>query len=216
MIEYGINTVGEGLQVFEPVTLGFPSRNNIGKTGFSGTVIGKNAVLRSGTIIYCDVTIGDQFQSGHNVLIREKTRIGDRVAIGTATVIDGTTTIGSDVNLQSMGTTTIGSDVNLQSMVYIPTNTKIGNHVFIGPNAVLTNDRYPPTGIGGLNGPKIKNGAAIGANATILPGICIGEGALVAAGAIVTRDVPAYTLAIGAPATIQPLPDPISRRTSDR
>jgi len=202
MIEYGINTVGEGLQVFEPVTLGFPSRNNIGKTGFSGTVIGKNAVLRSGTIIYCDVTIGDQFQSGHNVLIREKTRIGDRVAIGTATVIEGTITI--------------GSDVNLQSMVYIPTNTKIGNHVFIGPNAVLTNDRYPPTGIGGLNGPEIKNGAAIGANATILPGICIGEGALVAAGAIVTRDVPAYTLAIGAPATIQPLPDPISRRTSDR
>ena len=202
MIEYGINTVGEGLQVFEPVTLGFPSRNNIGKTGFSGTVIGKNAVLRSGTIIYCDVTIGDQFQSGHNVLIREKTRIGDRVAIGTAKVIEGTTTI--------------GSDVNLQSMVYIPTNTRIGNHVFIGPNAVLTNDRYPPTGIGGLNGPEIKNGAAIGANATILPGICIGEGALVAAGAIVTRDVPAYTLAIGAPATIQPLPDPISRRTSDR
>jgi len=202
MIEYGINTVGEGLQVFEPVTLGFPSRNNIGKTGFSGTVIGKNAVLRSGTIIYCDVTIGDQFQSGHNVLIREKTRIGDRVAIGTATVIEGTTTI--------------GSDVNLQSMVYIPTNTRIGNHVFIGPNAVLTNDRYPPTGIGGLNGPEIKNGAAIGANATILPGICIGEGALVAAGAIVTREVPAYTLAIGAPATIQPLPDPISRRTSDR
>ena len=202
MIEYGINTVGEGFQVFEPVTLGFPSRNNIGKTGFSGTVIGKNTVLRSGTIIYCDVTIGDQFQSGHNVLIREKTRIGDRVAIGTATVIEGTTTI--------------GSDVNLQSMVYIPTNTRIGNHVFIGPNAVLTNDRYPPTGIGGLNGPEIKNGAAIGANATILPGICIGEGALVAAGAIVTRDVPAYTLAIGAPATIQPLPDPISRRTSDR
>ena len=202
MIEYGINTVGEGLQVFEPVTLGFPSRNNIGKTGFSGTVIGKNAVLRSGTIIYCDVTIGDQFQSGHNVMIREKTRIGDRVAIGTATVIEGTTTI--------------GSDVNLQSMVYIPTNTRIGNHVFIGPNAVLTNDRYPPTGIGGLNGPEIKNGAAIGANATILPGICIGEGALVAAGAIVTREVPAYTLAIGAPATIQPLPDPISRRTSDR
>ena len=202
MIEYGINTVGEGFQVFEPVTLGFPSRNNIGKTGFSGTVIGKNAVLRSGTIIYCDVTIGDQFQSGHNVLIREKTRIGDRVAIGTATVIEGTTTI--------------GSDVNLQSMVYIPTNTRIGNHVFIGPNAVLTNDRYPPTGIGGLNGPEIKNGAEIGANATILPGICIGEGALVAAGAIVTRDVPAYTLAIGAPATIQPLPDPISRRTSDR
>ena len=200
MIEYGINTLGKGVQVFEPVTLGFPSRDRIGKTGFTGTILGKNAVLRSGTIIYCDVTIGDQFQCGHNVLIREKTRIGDRVAIGTATVIEGTTTI--------------GSDVNLQSMVYVPTNTRIGDHVFIGPNAVLTNDRYPPTGIGGLDGPVINNCAAIGANATILPGVCIGEGALIAAGAIVTRDVPAHMLAIGAPAMIKELPDAMSRRES--
>ena len=60
MIEYGINKTGEGLQVFEPVTLGFPSREYIGKTGFAGTTIGKDAVLRTGTIIYCDVIIGDQ------------------------------------------------------------------------------------------------------------------------------------------------------------
>ena len=74
----------------------------------------------------------------------------------------------------------MGSDVSLQSMVYIPTNTTIGDHVFIGPNAVLTNDRYPPSGIGGLVGPVIEHHAAIGANATILPGIHVGEGALVA------------------------------------
>jgi acetyltransferase-like isoleucine patch superfamily enzyme len=138
-------------------------------------------VIRSGTIIYCDVMIGDNFQSGHNVMIREKTRIGNHVAIGTATIIEGNTII--------------GDEVSLQSMVYIPTDTVIGNHVFIGPNAVLTNDRYPPTRIGG-----------IGANATLLPGVCIGEGALVAAGAIVTRDVPAHMLAIGAPAKITTLP----------
>jgi acetyltransferase-like isoleucine patch superfamily enzyme len=195
MIEYGINKTGAGLQVFEPVTLGFPSRDNIGKAGFKGTTIGKNAVLRSGTVIYCDVSIGDKFQCGHNVLIREKTKIGDRVAIGTSTIIEGIVTI--------------GSDVNLQSMVYIPTNTTIGDHVFIGPNAVLTNDRYPPTGIGGLTGPVIRNSVAIGANATILPGICIGEGALVAAGAIVTHDVPDHMLALGAPAKIRKLPKEI-------
>jgi acetyltransferase-like isoleucine patch superfamily enzyme len=200
MIEYGINQTGEGLQVFEPVTLGFPSRNNIGKTGFAGTTIGKDAVLRSGTIIYCDVIIGDRFQSGHNVMIREKTRIGDRVSIGTSVVIDGNTNI--------------GSDVSLQSMVYIPTNTTIGDHVFIGPNAVLTNDRYPPSGIGGLVGPVIGNHVAIGANATILPGIHVGEGALVAAGAIVTRDVPAYKLAVGTPAKIQDLPSALATKKS--
>ena len=200
MIEYGINKTGDRLQVFEPVTLGFPSRDNIGKTGFTGTTIGKDAVLRSGTIIYCDVIIGDRFQSGHNVMIREKTRIGDRVSVGTSVVIDGNTRI--------------GSDVSLQSMVYIPTNTTIGDHVFIGPNAVLTNDRYPPSGIGGLVGPVIESHAAIGANATILPGIHVGEGALVAAGAIVTRDVPACKLAVGAPAKIQDLPSALATKKS--
>lgn len=202
MIEYGINTIGEGASIFDPVTLGFPSRDYLGKTGFLGTTIGKNAIIRSGTIIYRDVTIGDHFQSGHNVLIREHTRIGDRVAIGTATVIEGDTTI--------------GNDVNLQSMVYIPTGTTINDRVFIGPNAVLTNDRYPPTRIGGLKGPEIREGAAIGANVTILPGICIGEGALVAAGAIVTRDIPAHSLAIGTPAKIKDLPKKLSEQRGGR
>jgi acetyltransferase-like isoleucine patch superfamily enzyme len=192
MIEYGTNSVGKGAQIFEPVTLGFPSREVMGKKGFTGTTIGEDAVIRSGTIIYCDVIIGDHFQSGHNVMIREKTKIGNRVAIGTSAVIEGRTII--------------GNEVSLQSMVYIPTDTIIGSRVFIGPNAVLTNDRYPPSGIGGLRGPEIRDGAAIGANATLLPGVCIGEGALVAAGAIVTRDVPSYTLAIGAPAKIRDMP----------
>ena len=193
MIEYGLNKVGKGAQIFEPVTLGFPSRDVMGKTGFTGTTIGENAIIRSGTILYCDVTIGDHFQSGHNVMIREKTKIGNRVAIGTSAVVEGNTII--------------GNEVSLQSMVYIPTDTVIGNNVFIGPNTVLTNDRYPPTRIGGLKGPQIRDAAAIGANTTLLPGVCIGEGALVAAGAIVTRDVPAYKLAIGAPAKITDLPE---------
>lgn len=192
MIEYGRNTIGENARIFEPVTLGFPSRDNMTKKDYTGTTIGKNAVIRSGAVFYCDVVIGDEFQTGHNVMIREKTTIGNRVAVGTGTVIEGHTLI--------------GSDVSLQSMVFIPTDTKIGDHVFIGPNAVLTNDRYPPTRIGGLKGPLIKNHAAIGANTTILPGVCIGEGALVAAGSVVTRDVPDHMLAIGTPARIQHLP----------
>lgn len=193
MIEYGRNVVGEHARIFEPVTLGFPSWDNMTKKDYVGTTIGKNAVIRSGAVFYCDVVIGDDFQTGHNVIIREKTTIGNRVAVGTNTVIEGHTLI--------------GSDVSLQSMVFIPTNTKIGDHVFIGPNAVLTNDRYPPSRIGSLKGPVIKNHAAIGANTTILPGVCIGERALVAAGSIVTRDVPDHMLAIGTPARIRHLPE---------
>jgi len=197
MIEYGYNALGEGATIFEPVTLGFPSRDHIGETDFPGVTIGRDAILRSGTIIYCDVLIGDAFQTGHNVLIREKTTIGDRVAIGTAAVIEGDCTI--------------GDDVRLQSLVYIPTGTRIGDGVFIGPNAVLTNDRYPPGPHESLEAPVIGDGAVIGANATILPGVAIGEGAFVAAGAVVTKDVPAETLAVGSPARFRPLP-PEARR----
>jgi acetyltransferase-like isoleucine patch superfamily enzyme len=192
MIEYGINILGSGVRIFEPVTLGFPSRENLDRTGFKGTTLGNHAVIRSGTIFYCDVVIGDDFSCGHHVLIRENTRIGHRVAVGTASIIEGRVTI--------------GNDVNLQSLVYIPTDTIIEDRVFIGPNTVLTNDRYPPSRNGRLQGPTIRKNAAVGANVTILPGVCIGEGSLVAAGAIVTKDVPARKLAIGSPAKIRDLP----------
>lgn len=197
MTEYGKNRIGRNALVFEQVTLGFPSREYLQKTGFSGVQIGDNAILRSGTIIYCDVSIGDNFQTGHNVIIREKTTIGNNVAIGTATVIEGNCRI--------------GNNVSLQSMVYIPTDTIIEDEVFIGPNAVLTNDRYPPTRTGGLKGPHIMHGAAIGANTTLLPGVRIGKGALVAAGSVVTKDVPDQKLAIGAPARFRDLPVSMNR-----
>jgi acetyltransferase-like isoleucine patch superfamily enzyme len=197
MIEYGRNTLGPNARIFEPVTLGFPSRDRIGCESFKGTTIGRNALIRSGTVIYCDVEIGDDFQCGHNVLIRERTRIGNRVAVGTATVIEGGTTI--------------GSEVRIQSLAFIPTNTVIGNGVFIGPHAVLTNDRYPPSGRPDLRGPVLSDRSVIGANATVLPGIVIGMGACVAAGAVVTCDVPDRTLAVGVPARIRDLPEEMAR-----
>lgn len=165
---------------------------------FPGARIGDNAVLRSGTIIYCDVEIGDGFQCGHTVLIRERMRIGKNTAVGSSSVIEG---YGS-----------IGDEVRIQSMVFVPTHTEIGNHVFIGPAAVLTNDRYPPTGKPELKGPVIGDFAVIGAHATVLPGIRIGEGAAVAAGAVVTRDVPAGKMAVGVPATLRDIPPEMRRR----
>jgi acetyltransferase-like isoleucine patch superfamily enzyme len=197
MDRYGKNTIGKGAQIFEPVFIGFPSREYIGKNNFPGAVIGKDAVLRTGTVIYCTVTIGDNFSTGHNVIIREKTTIGDNTAIGTATIIEGATKI--------------GSNVRIQSMVFIPTNTEIGDNVFIGPDSVLTNDRYPPFGKPALIGPVLENNTTIGANVTILPGVRIHEGAAVAAGSVVTKDVPAGMLAIGAPARFREMPNEMKR-----
>ena len=187
---YGSNVIGKNAQIFDNVMLGFPSRERLNAEKFKGVWIGDDAVIRSGTIIYCDVTIGNKFQSGHNVVIREYTYIGDRVSIGTSTIIEGNSVL--------------AHDINIQSMVYIPTGTSIGSGVFIGPNAVFTNDKYPPSDK--LRSPSIGKNAAIGANSTLLPGVCIGEGALVAAGSVVTKDVPDNMMAIGSPAKIKPLP----------
>lgn len=158
--------------------------------------IGREAIVRSGTIIYCDVTIGDRFQTGHNALVREETTIGDDVLLGTNAVIDGT----SD----------IGSHVSMQTGVYVPSNTTLGSNVFLGPHAVLTNDPYPVRRQVDLAGPTLEDGVSVGANATLLPGVTVGENAFVAAGAVVTDDVPPDTLAVGAPAVHRPLPETVA------
>ncbi len=156
-------------------------------------VIGNNHTIRSNSIIYNDVVIGDNFRTGHNVVIRENTNIGDDVLIGTNTVIEG------DV--------IIGNDVSIQSNVYIPTNSVIEDNVFIGPCACFTNDKYPVRINYELQGPRIRRGASIGGNTTFLSNVEIGEGSIVAAGAIVIHSVPPFYLAIGTPARIKPLPD---------
>jgi len=162
------------------------------RTYTKDTYINKEETLiRSGTIIYHGVQTGSRFRTGHNVLIRENTKIGHNVLVGTNTVIEGDTDI--------------GNNVSIQSNVFIPTSTTIEDLVFIGPNVVLANDKYPIRINTGLVGPVLRKGASIGANATILPGIEIGEGAMVAAGAVVTKDVPAWKLAVGCPAEIREL-----------
>ena len=161
--------------------------------------IGDHCVIRAMTIIYADAILGASVKTGHHVTIREHTRTGSNVVIGTGTVIDGQVEI--------------GSFVKIESLVYIPTHTRIGNHVFIGPGAVLTNDRYPQR----LRdeyapcGPIIEHSVSIGGRAVILPGVRVGKGSIVAAGAVVTRDVPEWSLAVGVPAKAMPLPEKLRR-----
>jgi acetyltransferase-like isoleucine patch superfamily enzyme len=180
--------IGENARVDRDAVIGYEYED-----GCAPPVIGANAVIRSGSRIYGDVRIGDDFVTGHDVLVREHTTIGDDVIVGTNTVLDGEITV--------------GSRVSLQTGVYVPTGTEIGSDVFVGPCAVLTNDAYPIRTAAELDGPTLEDHVSVGANATVLPGVTIGEGSFVAAGAIVTEDVPPRTLAVGAPAERRPLPE---------
>jgi acetyltransferase-like isoleucine patch superfamily enzyme len=117
-------------------------------------------------------------------------RIGENVNVCAHTLIE------NDV--------VIGNDVTVKSGVYIWDGITIEDNVFIGPCVTFTNDKNPRSKIypEQFLRTTIKCGASIGANATILPGIVLGEGCMVGAGSVVTKDVPPYAVVIGNPACI--------------
>ncbi len=165
------------------------------RSGCGATRLGKNVCIRSGTIIYADVVAGDDFQTGHHVVIREKTVFGNHIVVGTHTVIDGHVTI--------------GDFVKIETNCYIPTHVRIGSRVFIGPGVVLTNDRYPQKMRDAYKpeGPIIEDGVTLGGGSVVVPGVTIGRGSFVAAGAVVTKDVPRMSFVKGVPGEIFPLPE---------
>jgi acetyltransferase-like isoleucine patch superfamily enzyme len=170
-------TIGEGTTVEDYVVLGSKKDGELS--------IGSNSIIRSGTVIYSGVRIGDNFRSGHNVLIRENTEIGNNVLVGTNSVVDGDCQI--------------GTNVAIQTGAYVTRYTVIEDGVFLGPHCVTTNDKYMEYGRE-LKGPFIRRNVRIGANAIIFPGITIGKNAIVGAGAVVNKNVPPEDTVVGNPA----------------
>ena len=148
--------------------------------------IGPQALLRSGTVLYGGSTIGENFQTGHHVTVREGSKIGDHVSVGTL----------SDIQ----GNCTIGNYVRLHSNVHIGQLSRIDDFVWIYPYVVLTNDPTPPSE--NFSGVHVHSFAILATGTIVMPGLEIGQDALVAAGAIVTHSVPDYAVAMGNPARV--------------
>lgn len=136
------------------------------------------------------VIIGENVQFGKGIVVWNYVVIGDNTKIGDGTRIGSFCDIGKDV--------IIGKDCNIQTHVTISNGCKIGDNVFIAPNSTLLNDKFPQSER--LTPPIIKDNAIIGGCSVILPNVTIGEGAVVAAGSVVTKDVAPRTLVKGMPA----------------
>lgn len=124
-----------------------------------------------------------------------------------AVVLNGAR-IGKDCNICAHtfieGGVTVGDNVTVKCGVYLWEGITVEDNVFIGPNATFTNDRQPRSKQypDSFEKTVLKRGCSIGANATLLPGITVGESAMVGAGAVVTKDVPAYSVVAGNPARV--------------
>jgi acetyltransferase-like isoleucine patch superfamily enzyme len=179
-------TLGDGATVEAGVILNYtPSRS-----GNFILTIGPEAYIRSGTIIYGGSCIGHNLETGHNVVIREENDIGDNFRIWNNSTID----YGCH----------IGNNVKIHNKVYVAQFTVIEDDVFLGPGVTLANDIHPgcPDALECMRGPHIKRGAQIGISACVLPRVIIGENAVIGAGSVVTKDIPARMVAYGNPARV--------------
>ncbi len=139
--------------------------------------IGPGAHIRSHTVVYRGVQAGRRLSTGHGVLVRQGSMLGDDVSIGSHTILEHHVTI--------------GDRVRVHSSVFIPEYTTLRTGSWVGPGVIFTNAKYPnrPNTKDHLAGVTVMEDAVVGAGAVLLPGVTIGCGAIVGAGAIVTRDV---------------------------
>lgn len=207
----GRSEIGEQTYVGFNTIIGYPSKKSFSGRDTppedihvldslsSGARIGPMCLIRPGSTVYEEVVIGRSLVTGHNVLIREGSRIGDNCLIGSGSMLDGSVSI--------------GSNVKIQSGVYLPHGTVVGENVFIGPYACITNDRYPVSSR--LTPVVIGDGCVIGANTTLISGVHIGDNSVVAAGSVVTRDIPPNKVVLGVPARIYASREEYERRRKE-
>ncbi|MEW6582592.1 MAG: DapH/DapD/GlmU-related protein [Actinomycetota bacterium] len=199
-VEIGANVVihdgtviGDGCVIQDNVVIGKQPRLGTRSTGrrepSPPTTIGAGSAVCAGAVVFAGSVIGEKCVIGDQACVRERVTLGDGVVVGRGVSVE------NDV--------TIGSHTRIQTNAYITAYSELEEHVFIAPCVVTTNDNFmgrTEERFAHIKGAIIRRGARVGGAAVLLPGIEIGEEAFVAAGALVTKDVPAKTLVAGLPA----------------
>jgi UDP-2-acetamido-3-amino-2,3-dideoxy-glucuronate N-acetyltransferase len=187
--------IGDGVVVQDGAILGkaptlSPRSSMAGAATAEPLVVEEGAAICAQAIVFAGARIGQGTIVGDQAFVRERSVIGEGCVIGRAATVD------CDV--------TIGARVRIQTQVYVTAFSLIEDDVFIGPCAMTTNDntmaRRPPSEP--MVGATLRRACRIGGGAVLVPGVEIGEEAFVAAGAVVTNDVPARGFVMGVPARV--------------
>ena len=186
--------VGSGCEIQDKVVLGkspkLAKHSSAPKQPLAPLVIGKDSVICCGAIVFAGAELGDGVIIGDQAYVRERARIGDGTVIGRGTAVD------NDVS--------IGARVRVQTDVYLTANSSIEDDVFVGPGVCLTNDSTMARHDDGyaIVGARLRRASRVGGGVVICPDIEVGEEAFIAAGAVVTKNVPARGVAMGVPARV--------------
>ncbi len=151
-------------------------------------MLGAGATICCGAVVFAGASLGDGVIVGDQAYVRERCRVGAGSVIGRGSGVD------NDVVL--------GERVRIQTMVYVTAHTVAEDDVFLAPGVVTTNDHAMTRHPRGepIRGPVLRRACRVGGAAVLLPGVEVGEEAFVAAGAVVTRDVPPRAVVMGVPA----------------
>ena len=177
---HGNVQIGDGCSIGSHCEIGHPAPRAHG----TPLVIGRGSIIRSHSVFYEGSIFGENLVTGHRVTVREGTQAGVNLQIGTLGDIQGTCHI--------------GNYVRFHSNVHIGQHSRLGDFVWIFPYVVLTNDPHPPSEV--MRGVTLADYVAVATMSVILPGVEVGEGALIGAHSSVARNVAADTVVAGVPA----------------
>jgi acetyltransferase-like isoleucine patch superfamily enzyme len=186
--------IGDGCVIEDNVVLGKQPRlarhSTASRAPLEPLVLGARVTVCSGAVVFAGSEVGEETILGDQTFVRERVTIGPRTVIGRGSAVD------NDVS--------IGARVRIQTSVYLTAHSVVEDDVFVGPGAVTTNDNTMGRhGTDHANlGARLRRACRIGGAAVLVPGVEVGEEAFVAAGAVVTADVPARGVIMGVPGSV--------------